>query len=222
MQWAYSYVFEDGWKIQSETDMSVALGAGGVVSTPDDLVKLSNALFTGRVLSSGSLTLMESLKDGYGMGLFGIPFDEMKGYGHNGGIDGFSSVFAHFANENVSYALISNGTDYNNNDITIAVLSAVYGKPYDIPAFSHYKVSPEALDKYVGVFSSRKMPLKLTVSRQDDRLSVQLTGQPAFPLEPSGKDIFSVSRVGAVLHFDLETGSVTLKQGGGVIEFTRE
>lgn len=219
---AYSYVFEDGWKIQPETDVSVALGAGGVASTPDDLVKLSNALFTGQVLSSGSLTFMESLEDGYGMGLLGSPFDEMKGYGHNGGIDGFSSAFAHFANDNVSYALISNGTDYNNNDITIAVLSAVYGKPYDIPAFSHYKVSPEALDKYVGVFSSRKMPLKLTVSRQDDRLLVQLTGQPAFPLEPSAKDIFSVSRVGAILHFDPETGTVTLKQGGGVIKFTRE
>ncbi|HRP41875.1 MAG TPA: hypothetical protein PLM26_06970 [Saprospiraceae bacterium] len=45
-------------------------------------------------------------------------------YGHTGGIDGYSSVYSHFADEKISYALTSCGTNINNNDFYIAVFSA--------------------------------------------------------------------------------------------------
>ena len=61
-------------------------------------------------LNSESLEAMKKIQEGYGYGLFQIPFYSSLGFGHTGGIDGFSSVFAHFPEENISYALTSNGT----------------------------------------------------------------------------------------------------------------
>ena len=48
----------------------------------------------------------------------------VAGYGHTGGIDGYSSVYSHFADEKISYALTSNETNINNIDFSIAVFSA--------------------------------------------------------------------------------------------------
>ena len=150
-----SYRFAGTWKVEPETDFSVPLGAGAIISTPTDLTKFSDALFGGKLLTSESLEIMKTIKDGYGIGLFQIPFYRSVGYGHTGGIDGFSSVYSHFPNDNISYALVSNGTNMSNNDISIAVLSAVYDKPYEIPVFRRYNLTSEDLDKYLGVYSSK-------------------------------------------------------------------
>ena len=115
-----------------------SIGRRAITSTPSDLTKFADALFSGKLLTNESLQIMKTINQGYGIGLFQIPFYENIGYGHTGGIDGFSSIFAHFEDSKISYALISNGTNINNNDISIAVLSAVYGKPYEIPVFTTY------------------------------------------------------------------------------------
>jgi CubicO group peptidase (beta-lactamase class C family) len=130
-----SYSFSGSWKLEPETDTSIPLGAGGIISTPSDLTKFSNALFSEKLLKKESLDIMKTIKNGYGIGLFQIPFYDRIGYGHSGGIDGFSSAFSFFSDGNISYALTSNGTNFNNNDISFAVLSAIYDKPFDIPKF---------------------------------------------------------------------------------------
>jgi len=73
--------------------------------------------------------LKKTIKENYGIGLVQIHFYDETGYGHTGGIDGFFSVFCNFPDGNISYAITSNGTNYNNNNISIAVLSAVYNRP---------------------------------------------------------------------------------------------
>lgn len=64
-----SYKFMGQWNIESETDISVPLGAGGIVSTPTDLVKFSDALFSGKLVSKESLEQMQTINGQYGMGL---------------------------------------------------------------------------------------------------------------------------------------------------------
>jgi len=182
----------------------------------------SDALFGGKLLKPGSLEMMKTIKDGYGIGLLQMPFYDKAGYGHTGGIDGFSSVFIHFADGNISYALTSNGTNFNNNDITIAVLSAVYDKPYDIPVFAVYHVNPEELDRYTGVYSSKGFPLKITITKNDKTLIAQATGQPAFPLEATEKDKFKFVRAGIVLEFNPTEKTMLLKQGGGQFLLVKE
>ncbi len=217
-----SYKFMGIWELQPETDISIPLGAGGIVSTPIDLIKFSNALFNGKLLKPKNLTLMKTMKDSYGMGLFKMPFYKHIGYGHTGGIDGFSAVFAHFSDGDISYALTSNGIDYNINNISIAVLSAVYNKPYDIPEFSYYKVSPEELNKYLGVYASEEIPLKLTITKENGVLVVQATGQQAFSLQPTGKNKFKTNKANAIFEFNPKENSVILNQGGREIKFMKE
>jgi CubicO group peptidase (beta-lactamase class C family) len=124
----YSYSFKGSWIKESETDMSIPMGAGAIVSTPSDLTKFADALFNGELVAPKGLEQMKTLKDNFGMGLFKVPFYDKFGYGHNGGIDGFTSVMYHFAADNVSIAMTSNGTNFDNNQISITLLSAVYNK----------------------------------------------------------------------------------------------
>ena len=133
-----SYSFKGNWIKEQETDMSIPMGAGAIVSTPIDLTKFADALFSGKLVSPRDIEEMETLKDNYGMGLFKVPFYDRFGYGHNGGIDGFTSVMYHLADDNVSMAMTSNGTNFVNNQISIALLSAVYDKPYEIPRHSKF------------------------------------------------------------------------------------
>jgi D-alanyl-D-alanine carboxypeptidase len=217
-----SYSFVGSWKVENETDFTIPLGAGAIISTPSDLTKFADALFSGKLLTSESLEIMQTLKDGYGIGLFQIPFYKSLGYGHNGGIDGFSSVYSHFADEKISFALTSNGTNINNNDISIIVLSAVYDRPYEIPVFTTFNVTSEDLDKYLGVYISKQIPLKITVTKDGNTLIAQATGQSAFPLEATEKYKFKFDKAGVVLEFNPTDKTMILKQGGGQFTFTKE
>lgn len=218
----YSYKYEEGWKAEAETDMSVPLGAGALVSTPADLVKFIEALFSGKLVSSQSLESMTTLKDNFGLGLMRFPFHERYAYGHPGGIDGFQSIVSWFPDDKVAYAITSNGINTNMNNISIAVLSAVFGKPYEIPDFKAFEVSQETLDLYAGVYSSEQLPIKITVSRENDKLKAQGSGQPAFYPEARAKDEFSLEQAGIVMIFQPAEKKMILKQGGGTFTFTKD
>lgn len=217
-----SYNYTGTWKLETETDYTIPLGAGAITSTPSDLTKFADALFGGKLLNAESLKLMKTVKDNYGMGLFQFPFYTNVGYGHTGGIDGFSSVYIHFTDDKISYVLISNGTNINNNDITLAVLSAVYDKPYEIPVFTSYNITSEELDKYLGVYATQQIPFKITITKDGNALVAQGTGQPAFALEATGKDKFEFNLAGAKFEFNPIEKTMILFQGGGQISFTKE
>lgn len=217
-----SYNYLGSWEEGSETDHTVPLGAGAITSSPTDLTKFADALFNGKLLTTESLKIMKTIQDGYGSGLFQIPFYNAIGYGHTGGIDGFSSVFAHFSEGTISYALTSNGSNMNTNDISIAVLSAVFDKPYEIPVFTNYNLTSEDLDKYLGVYASKQMPLKIAVTKNKNTLIIQATGQQAFPVEATEKDKFSLDQVGAKFEFNPTEKTMILFQGGKKFKFKKK
>jgi len=219
---ANSYTYKGKWKKQTETDMSIPLGAGGIVSTPYDLLQFSEALFNHKIISEKSLTKMKTLEDNYGMGLFKKPYHNTFFFGHNGGIDGFSSLLGFLPKEKYAIALTSNGTNYNNNKIAIVLLNTLFNKPFDIPTFKTYTFKPEDLDIYLGLYSSPTFPLKITITKSENILIAQATGQSAFNLEATDKDKFKFDQAGIVLEFDTTNNQMTLKQGGGVFKLTRE
>ncbi len=165
---------------------------------------------------------MKTIEDNYGIGLFKYPFVDKTNYGHSGEIDGFTSTFSHFSTENISYALTSNGTNINNNDISIVVLSAIFNEPYKIPQFTSYELNSKDLDEYLGVYSSEQIPLKITVTKKNRALIAQATGQSSFPLEATAKDQFTFDKAGIVLEFNPEKNGMILNQGGGQYIYTKE
>lgn len=218
---AYSYNYTGKWTQMPETDMSIPGGAGAVVSTPADLVKFIDALFAGKLISAASLELMKTMKDNYGMAMFTIPFYDKKGYGHTGGIDGFSSLLIYFPQDKLAIAYLSNGVRYSTNDVVIGALSIYFNKPFVIPEFKTIALSAAVLDQYVGNYSSSQMPLKVAITQNNGILFGQATGQGAFPLEAKGGDKFVYTAAGITLTFDPAKNSFTLMQAGATYLFTK-
>jgi CubicO group peptidase (beta-lactamase class C family) len=217
---ARSYTMSDRWAEATETDMSIPTGAGAIVSTPADLCRFFNALFKGEVVSKESLDKMTDLVDGYGLGLFQIPFYERKAYGHNGGIDGFQSNASYFPEDDVVVAYTTNGTVMAMNDILIGLLSIYFDKNYDFPTFAPViDVASEDLDQYLGIYSSKALPLKITVTKNGNQLMAQATGQGAFPLQPYEAHKFRFDQAGIKMEFIPDDKKMILIQGGGRFEF---
>lgn len=217
-----SYTFAENWVKETETDMSIPKGAGAVVSNPTDLVKFIEKLFSGKLILTTSLDQMKTLKDNYGMGLFQVPFYDKIGYGHTGGIDGFSSALWYFPSDNLSIAITSNGQTYDNNSIVIAGLSSFYNKPFDIPTFINLITKTEELNDYLGEYSSPDFPLKITITKGNLILIAQATGQSSFPLDAVSKNIFEFKAAGIKLEFMPETKQMILKQGAGKYTLTKK
>lgn len=211
---SYSYTFSNKWDKTTETDMSIPIGAGAIVSTPSDLTQFADALFAYEIIAPRSVELMKTIKDNFGYGLFQMPFNDKKGYGHNGGIDGFRSVYAYFPNEKIAIAVTSNGGSYDPNNISKVLLSAIFNLPYDIPSFKTYEIATEDLDQYLGTYSTTDIPLKITITKKDNVLFAQATGQPAFAIEATDKDKFKFEQAGAVFEFNPTDKKMILKQGG--------
>jgi D-alanyl-D-alanine carboxypeptidase len=151
-----------------------------------------------------------------------VPFDGHYGYGHLGRIDGFSSALYHFSDQNISMAFISNGTNYENNNIALALLDVIYYNYYEIPKFETIDVSSEELDQYLGVYASKQIALKIAITKDGNTLIAQATGQSSFPLEATEKDKFKFEKAGIVLEFKPTNNTMVLKQGGGTFNFIRE
>jgi CubicO group peptidase (beta-lactamase class C family) len=220
---ALSYNKVGEWELATETDMSVPLGAGGIVSTPYDLNTFLNQLFNHQLVSHETLAKMMDIQEGIGMGLLQVPFYEKKAWGHTGGIDGFQSNAFYFPGEKVSITYLSNGVSMPMNDILIGALSIYFGKEYELPEFKEaLQLTPEELDKYLGIYSSPTFPLKLTITKKDNILIGQGTGQPSFPLEAYDEHKFKFDQASLKIEFLPDKNKLIVKQGGGEFELTRE
>jgi CubicO group peptidase (beta-lactamase class C family) len=221
---AYSYKYQSRWTKDAETDMSIPAGAGAIVSNVNDLSRFIEALFDGKLVSAASLGQMKTIRDGYGMGMFEVNIGGKTGYGHNGGIDSFTSMLAYFPEDKTTLAFTSNGRIFSINKMAKATLDWLYGKPFEIPEFKtyDYKNTTEALDPLLGTYSSPDMPMKITITKENTTLIAQATGQSSFPLDAAEKNIFRFDTAGIVLEFNPAEKKMVLKQGGGVFNFTKE
>jgi CubicO group peptidase (beta-lactamase class C family) len=220
----FSYSYQEDWIKSAETDMSIPLGAGSVVSSSSDLTQFTTALFGEKLISESSLNKMITLTDDYGLGIFSIPYGDKSGYGHTGGIDGFSSMLIHFPKENLSVAICSNGNNYDNNEIALCALSSYFSDgTFKLPDFTIIEVPEELLGSYLGVYSSKDIPLKITITKQKGILYAQGSGQPKMPLKAEGNHVFGFRQAGATFIFDTKDNSFVLKQGVNPnLKFTKE
>jgi CubicO group peptidase (beta-lactamase class C family) len=227
---AESFKYSNGqWHQLPAVDMSIMGGAGGIVSNPHDLVRFIRALFSGKIVSEKSLQRMKQIQDGIGMGLMPYKFDKATAYGHEGGINGFVSQTAYFPKKDVAVAFTTNGLNYNPFDWMNGSLSIYFGKPFDIPSFKKkptIELSQRQMQKYVGKYSSEKLPIDIHVFVKDSTLKAQATGQGSFPLTATNKTTLRFDLAGVVMKFDsLKEGKYqqfTLHQHRGDFVFKRK
>ncbi|MFC0773345.1 serine hydrolase domain-containing protein [Terrimonas alba] len=211
------------WKQVPETHPSILFGGGSIVSTPNDLAKFIQALFDGKIVSMESLDRMKTIRDGDGLGIGMEPFTftGKTFYGHAGGGDNYGAWLSYLTEEKLAVAYTTNAKAYPVKDIVSGVIDIYYHKPFQIPTFEMVAVSPEVLDKYVGVYSTPDAPVKFTISREGTTLFIQPGGQSAAPLEATAQDKFKIEGA-IVVEFDAAKKQMTIKRSGGQRLFTKE
>ncbi len=205
------------WKQVPETHPSILFGGGAIVSTPNDLAKFIQALFDGKIVSKENLDQMKTIRDGDGLGLGMEPFTfaGKTFYGHAGGGDNYGAWLSYEPEEKLAVAYTTNAKVYPVENIVRGVVDIYYNKPFTIPALESLAISPEVLDKYVGVYSSPEAPVKWTITRDGGTLFFQPPGaQSAVPLEATAQDKFQIQGA-AVFEFDAAKNQMIIKRRGG-------
>lgn len=132
---------------------------------------------------------------------------------HNGGTGGFRS-FAGFSPTLKRGIVLLTNTSASVDDIGFHAFDPQVPLAKARPTVT---VSQQLLDGYVGEYELAPGAV-LTVTRQDDRLFAQLTGQPRFRLYAESESKFFLRVVDAQVSFNRAAGgkveSLTLHQGG--------
>jgi len=158
---SYKYA-DNAWNKQKETNLSIHGGDGSVISTPGEMVKFINALFSNKLVNKSSLSKMETMADDYGMGMFSDKYGSKNSFGHNGRIEEFYSALWYFPDEKLSFAYCTNGINYPRTDILEGVLKICFNEPFTLP-FSKSSILQSAdLDKYLGKYSSEQIVVNCT------------------------------------------------------------
>lgn len=129
------YLVNGEWSKSLDCSHIYVRGSGSMISTPKDLTLFANALFNGDLVSDDSLIAMKGISNQHGKGLSQIPFHYRTMYGHMGAIDGFRSVYGYFEDDDVSIALILNGSATNHHNVLVGILDIYYDRAFDIDDF---------------------------------------------------------------------------------------
>jgi D-alanyl-D-alanine carboxypeptidase len=103
-----------------------------------------------------------------------------------------------------------------------SVIDIYYNRPLQIPTFDTVAVSPEILDKYVGIYANSQAPVKFTITRKGAKLFVQPGNESAAAVEATATNKFQFGGGKIVLEFDATKGQMILRRGGGERVFTKE
>jgi CubicO group peptidase (beta-lactamase class C family) len=218
---AYSYSYKDGqWVQREEWHESIAGAAGALQSTPTDLTKFATALFEGKIIKPESLAEMNKMDMGYGRGLFNFSFAERKFVGHNGGIEGFTSVLGYYPKDNMAFSLIVNAENYSFNDMALGILSCYYKLPYRFPNFNMITVPDSVLKGYEGSYATPSLPFKIDVKVVDGKLRIHADEQGTFYVTAINNTTFTHDAAGVVMEFTPK--GFILKQNGGQTVFAKQ
>jgi hypothetical protein len=143
---------------------------------------------------------------------------------HNGMTGGYNSVVLFSKSKKVGMvaladtAIVGQAELLDKTCLTFlqAVIDDELGTPPAIKTTA--KVDPAVLEKYVGSYSLVPILVTITVTREEDRLYAQLTGQGKARLYPESESKFFYKAVDAQMTFESnESGNVerlVLHQGG--------
>lgn len=220
---AKSYQYSGGSYIAApETDMSIPIGAGNIISTPRELLIFILGLEQGKLIKKENVDKMKHFIDDYGYGLVKFPFEKYTGFGHNGAIDGFRSELVYFPELKTAVSFTVNQQDMDSDEIFSRMMAVATGKDFEIPNFKTITIPENILQKYAGTYASVGVPVKIAIFIQDKKLMAQATGQSAFPLEATSVTNFTCDMYGIEINFYPEKNQFIIMQGGSKNTFTKE
>ncbi|MCA9717076.1 MAG: beta-lactamase family protein [Myxococcales bacterium] len=155
---AHGYTRDDDDKLVWSQGFEVASygAAGGLVSTPLDVLAFDRALFDGRLLRLETRALMfdRVIDPDYSHGWIVEERFGQWSVSHPGGIDGFNSMFVHYLEDDTTVLCMTNSDVLDCRDIADDVSALIYNREIKQP-LEHAEVplDPARLPTYVGHFT---------------------------------------------------------------------
>jgi len=217
---------QDGMQVEN-WDIPTLAGAGAIRSTAVDMVnfvganmgKVKTKLYPAMQLSHKN-SRAEGANPIVGLGWHTTVSDGLNIVWHNGGTGGYRT-FAGFINGGNKGVVVLTNSTASADDIGMHLLNPnvpltnVSKKSAEVT--KEIEVDAETLQRYVGKYELAPGFI-LTVSRAENQLKAQATGQGEFPVFAKAKNVFFYKVVEAELTFNQNAGgtveSVTLHQGG--------
>lgn len=213
-------------------DLASLAGAGGIRSTVNDLLKLAAAQMEPEKspLRGPLANVSQRRKDiagtGLGMGLgWHIAGDKSTRF-HNGQTGGYSSAIFVSAAMKKSVVVLANGADSKVDALAEKVIQTLAGMKVDAPVVrASIALTDAQIIPLPGVYESG-LGFNITITRKDEAVLAQLTGQGALRIFPETPTKFFYREVPAELEFDLDesgtrANAVTLRQNGRVFRCER-
>ncbi len=195
--------------------MSIPHAAGALYSTTHDLLKWEQALFAGRIVSKASLDRMITpFKNDYALGLTSTLVNGRRRIAHGGGIDGFNTQLAYYPDSKTVVIVLSNVNGMVPDVLAGQLGALVHGDSVTLTSERKEITLPAAtLEKYVGAYELAP-GVTITIAREGDGLTAQLTGQGRNAIFPQSETHFFLKAVDLQLEFAADGSSVVLHQAG--------
>ncbi|MDR7856761.1 serine hydrolase [Tissierella sp.] len=203
--------------IDDEILLRGAHAAGSMYSTVEDLYRWDQVLYTEKLVKNET-------KDQIFKEHIAMPGAGSYGYGwmisdsgigkiifHGGNTLGLTANIVRLIDVDLTIIILSNTGYYDTTKLTNTLTSIALGGPYELPeTLVEFKIEDADLyNKYVGEYELAPQVI-YTITREENRIFAQLTGQEKFEIFPTSETEFFYKVVDAKIKFikDVE-GNVT-------------
>jgi CubicO group peptidase (beta-lactamase class C family) len=199
--------------------MTVPLSAGALYSTTEDLLRWEQGLFGGKLLSPSSLQEMTTpFKNDYAFGLLVHSVNGRKVIDHGGGIEGFNTTVAYYPDDKLAVIVLGNLNGSAPQEIGSKLAAVAHGEKVVMSSErKEVPVDPKVFNGYVGRYELAPNFI-LTVTREDDHLFTQATGQPKLQIFPESVRDYFLKVIDAQITFVTDSNGpateLILHQGG--------
>ncbi len=175
---------EEKYMPASYMSWTYAYGAGGIISTVDDLLKYNNALLSEKILKKEWLDkawnpciLPNGKSTNYGFGWAVGNYKGLKFVAHGGGLNGFRSYGILFPDEKLYVVVLSNTSAKTPVTYATPIAFQIAGKP--LPNLKNITIDNQLQEEYKGVYSINSpahdfLPSARYITTKDNKLFVQL------------------------------------------------
>jgi D-alanyl-D-alanine carboxypeptidase len=174
---ANSFHLRDGkWQEDYENSVNILSdGSGFLVADARTLNEFIIALFEGKLLSNTSLeSMLPKNKDKFGFGIIKSHFEQHRGYGHSGRIEGFTTALTYFPDDKISVAFVQNATVYPLNEILLLVGKILFDEPFEMPTLNKIALTKEQEESLIGIYTNEKEGYKVIVDRKKGLLRLRV------------------------------------------------
>ena len=214
-----SFSYENTWTKVEDFDFKNVVGVGELASEPSDLNSFITAFFAGKILDKTAFEKMKPKENQkFGEGMMRVPFFNKPFLGHSGGTYGTNSMMIFNGEDNLAISYSLNADRITSNKFLIGILNSLYDLEFEYPSFKSKEISADELQKFIGEYVSKDIPLDLKFFVENGILKAQATGQPAFPLDYKGNNVFTFDQVSVKVTFNPANSTLIMEQYGKKIQ----